>query len=101
MGRIATKPVFGVSDKVRFKPACSATGTSYKIESSFVASFDMVLSKQRITKTGLRLCCSQTPEDRFSCVEAHIVSNILNKSENATPEFFAIYLQNYASQECK
>ena len=25
---IATKPVFGVSDKVRLKPACSATGTT-------------------------------------------------------------------------
>ena len=28
MDLVATKPVFGVSDKVRFKPACSATGTS-------------------------------------------------------------------------
>ena len=28
MGLVATKPVFGVSDKVRFKPACSATETS-------------------------------------------------------------------------
>ena len=27
--------------------------------------------------------------------------DILNKSENATPELFAIYLQNYANQECK
>ena len=26
---------------------------------------------------------------------------ILNKSENATPELFAIYVQNYANQECK
>ena len=28
MGLVARKPVFGVSDKVRFKPACSATETS-------------------------------------------------------------------------
>ena len=28
MGLAATKPVFRVSDKVRFKPACSATETS-------------------------------------------------------------------------
>ena len=28
MGRDARKPVFGVSDKVRFKPVCSATETS-------------------------------------------------------------------------
>ena len=25
---------------------------------------------------------------------------ILNKSENATPELFAIYIQTYANQEC-
>ena len=28
MGHDARKPVFGVSDKLRFKPACSATETS-------------------------------------------------------------------------
>ena len=26
--------------------------------------------------------------------------NILNKSENATPELFAIYIQNFANQKC-
>ena len=26
---------------------------------------------------------------------------ILNKTENATPELSAIYIQNYANQECK
>ena len=28
------------------------------------------------------------------------VEYILNKSENATPELFVIYIQNYANQEC-
>ena len=28
------------------------------------------------------------------------VHYILNKSENATPELFATYIQNYANQEC-
>ena len=55
MGLIATKPVFGVSDKVRFKPACSATETSYKIEVSLVASLDILLSNKRITKALIRL----------------------------------------------
>ena len=50
MGLIATKPVFGVSDKVRFKPACSATETSYIIEILLVESFDMVLSKEANSK---------------------------------------------------
>ena len=29
-----------------------------------------------------------------------IAKNILNKSENATLELFAIYIQKYANQEC-
>ena len=36
--------------------------------------------------------------DNDSC-DIHC-SDILNKSENATPELFAIYIQNYANQEC-
>ena len=57
MGLVATKPVFGVSDKVSFKPAYSATETSKKNEISLVASLDMVLSKTRITKAiRLRRC---------------------------------------------
>ena len=55
MDLIATKLDFVVYDKVRFKPAYSATGTSYKIESSLVASFDMVLSKKGIKKALIRL----------------------------------------------
>ena len=39
----------------------------------------MILSKNRITKAyaqaGLRLCCSQTPEDRFSRDEGQIIYN--------------------------
>ena len=57
----------GFPKKVRFQPACSATGTSYKIEIPLVASFDMVLSKTLITKALIRLL---TPEDRFSRVAA-------------------------------
>ena len=38
MGLVARKPVFGVSDKERFKPVSSATETSKKIDISFVAS---------------------------------------------------------------
>ena len=55
MGLVATKPVFGASDEMRFKPACSARETSYKNEISLVASLDMVLSKMRITKALIRL----------------------------------------------
>ena len=55
MGLVATKPVFRVSDKVRFKPACSATETSWKIEISLVASLNMILSNKQITKALIRL----------------------------------------------
>ena len=71
MGLVATKPgtkpVFRVSDKVKFKPVSSATGTSQKMEISPVASLHMIISTKRITKAlirlrgGLRLCCSLNP----------------------------------------
>ena len=60
MGLAATKPVLGVSDKVRFKPVFSATETSQKIEISLVASLDIILSNKRIIKAliSLRGCAS-------------------------------------------
>ena len=66
----------GVSNKVKFKPACSATGTSLKMEILRVASLDIILSNQRIIKAlikaGLPLYYSLTPEDRLTRIEAHI-----------------------------
>ena len=50
MGLIATNLSSGFRKKVRFQPACSATGTSYKIEILLVANFDMVLSKKAKNK---------------------------------------------------
>ena len=80
MGLDATKPVFGVSDEARLKPVSSATETSQKIELSFVASLDMVLSKKRITKAVIRLrgCAGWSAPvlfaspRRFSRVEAQL-----------------------------
>ena len=48
---VLTKPVFEVSNKASFKPVCSATGTSYKIE----ISLHMGLSTKQITKALIRL----------------------------------------------
>ena len=82
MGLVETKPVFRVSDSARLKPVPSATETSKKIENLLVVSLNMILSKMRITRELIRLrgcavwsapCCSQTPEDKFSHVEAQIV----------------------------
>ena len=69
MGQDARKPVFMVSDEVRFKPDCSATETSWKFEILLVASLVWILSTKQITnvlirlsdvQAGLPLCHSQT-----------------------------------------
>ena len=76
MGRDARKPVFGVSDKVRFKPACSGTGTRLKIEISPVASLHMILYKRRITKALIRLrgCAGWTVPLLFANPERQVFS---------------------------
>ena len=57
LGLVATKPVFGVSDKARLqlKSVSSAIETSYKTEISLAASLDMILSKKRMTKALISL----------------------------------------------
>ena len=52
----ARKPDFGISDKVRFQPACSATKTTQKIEFFLVVILDMILSNKGIKKALIRLC---------------------------------------------
>ena len=49
------KTCLRVSDKTKFKPVSSAKETSKKIEISFLASLDMILSKKRITKALVSL----------------------------------------------
>ena len=77
------KPVFGVY-KARLEPVSSVKETIYKIGISLVASLDMILSNERITKVLIcarmrRLVCDfvvrKTPKDRFSCVKAQIDSS--------------------------
>ena len=46
MSLITRKSVFGVSDQVRLKPACSAKETSWSLEISAIASRDIILSRQ-------------------------------------------------------
>ena len=49
-----TKHVYGVSDEVRFKPDCSASGTA-RSDISLVASYDIILFNKQITKVLIRL----------------------------------------------
>ena len=52
MSHVTRKPVFGVCDQVRLKLACSGTES---LEISDLASIDIILSRQRITKVQIRL----------------------------------------------
>ena len=45
----------GVSNQTRHKLACAATEASYSLEISAIESRDIILSKQRTTKTLIRL----------------------------------------------
>ena len=45
MNHVTRKPVFGVSDQVRLKLACSATETSYSFEILDLASIGIIVSK--------------------------------------------------------
>ena len=92
MSHNATKPVFGISYKVGFKPQLQRFPRI--IEISLIASLDMILYKKQIIKALIRLCgCAgwsvtllfANCEDRFSCVEAHIVF--------LTPKYILIFLQ--------
>ena len=78
MGLGITKPVFGVSDKVRLKPVSSATETNLENEISLVVSWYMILSKKQISKALIRLprWLFTNPEDRISLIEAHMVNVI-------------------------
>ena len=85
---VSRKPIFGIYDQVRLKPACSADETSFCLEISAVASRGIIVSRQRTTKAlislcgcagwsaqadqradtqdGVRLCCSQMQKQVFS-----------------------------------
>ena len=52
MGLVATKPVFGVSDKARLKSVYPATQTSMTIEILLEAGLDIILSSMQ-TKQAL------------------------------------------------
>ena len=88
MGLDARKPVLGLSNKMRFQPACSATETSQKIGNFHVAILD-ILSNKGIKKKRWsnkkknagqavrmhRMVCAfvvcKPQKTGFSCIKAH------------------------------
>ena len=74
MSLVMRKPVFGVCDQLRLKPACSTDDTSWGLEISAIASREIILSKQRTTnvlirmaneKADLCLCCLHMAKTGF------------------------------------
>ena len=55
MSLITRKPVFGVCDQVRLKPACSAIEARYRLEITDIETRGILLSRQQTTKMLIRL----------------------------------------------
>ena len=55
MSHVTRKPVFGVCDQVRLKPACSATEASLSLDSSDIETRSIILSRLGTTKVLIRL----------------------------------------------
>ena len=55
MSLVTRKPVFGVSNQVRLKPAWSSTETSSSLEILAIASTGIILSRQRTIMALIRL----------------------------------------------
>ena len=97
MGLLATKPVFGVSNKAKLTPV-----SSLKNKISAATSLDMILSKKQITWALISLCgCTgwsapllfANSEDSYYGVEAQIIVWIddlmyYSKIENLNTEQF-------------
>ena len=71
-----------IHEKTYVIPIFSSTETSSNSEISLVAIFDLIFSKNKTNNKGAECAdaqaglrpCSQTPEDRFSRVEAQLCS---------------------------
>ena len=78
IGPRCKKNSLGGSEKVRFKPVCSAPKTSLSFEISIILSLDIILSKKQIIKPLIRLLgLFANPEDRFSHDEIQIIIRFL------------------------
>ena len=56
MSLVTRKPVSGVCDQGRLKPACAATEARQRLEISDIETRDIILSRQRTTQVLIRLC---------------------------------------------
>ena len=70
MSLFTRKPVFGVFDQVRLKPACSASEASWSHEILNLASIGIILSQQRTTRPLICTFVVHKSKNRFSHDEA-------------------------------
>ena len=52
---VTRKPVFGICDEARHKPACAATEARQRLEISEIDTRGIILSRQQKTKALIRL----------------------------------------------
>ena len=81
MSYVMRKPVFGVFDQVRLKPACSASEASYSHEILDLASIGIILSRQRTTKAQISLRGCEQQRRRSACADgfSHDVAHIATR----------------------
>ena len=73
---VTRKPVFGVCDQVRLKPACSVIEASKGHEIANIETRDIILSRQRTTKVliRLRVCAGLSAALLFAYGEKQVFS---------------------------
>ena len=62
---VTRKPVFGVCDQVKHKPACAAAEASYSLE---ISDIETILSRQRTIKALIRFCTDAQADLRLCCL---------------------------------
>ena len=93
MGIHATKPVFRVLKKRGSNQSPQlhrqARNWNFACGKSRYDTSQKVNNKgaDQTVQAGLHLCCSQSPEDVFSGIEAHMISSMANNADPNQPAF--------------
>ena len=106
LSQVMRKPVFGVSDQVRLKLACSATETNYSLEILDTETRGIILSKQWTTKVLIRLrrCTGWSApllfaygKNRFSHDMAHMMTYLITPVPRKLLPYTSIIIPSAAS----
>ena len=99
MSLVLRKPVFGVSDKVRHKPVCTATEGGWRLEISDVEGLYYPSGENKgadqlrgYREADLRLCFRIYAKNRFSHDAAHIIKNTTDTRTVKKPFLQLLYI---------